>query len=111
MQLKRKKKIPRTDIIRNTDVLKLFGHAEHGMHIQPLNATCATLDCVCISSSQKATLAPVLTKAIYLVMLPAAWGNSSPFPSSVLRFARQYQSSDSKESRDEIMTVRRDKLY
>lgn len=100
MQLKRKKnnKPSRTDIIRNTDVLKLHGHAEHRMHIQPLNVTCTTLKCVCISSSQKATFALVLTKAIYLVMLPAVWGNSLPFPCSILKFARQYQFGDSKES-------------
>lgn len=72
------------------------------MHIQPLNVTCTTLKCVRISSSQKATFALVLTKAIYLVMLPAAWGKSSPFPSSVSKFARQYQFSNSKESKVEM---------
>lgn len=62
--IKKKKKTSRTDIIGNTDVLKLRGHAEQRMHIQPLNATCTTLKCVCISSAQKATFALVLTKAI-----------------------------------------------
>lgn len=101
MQLKRRK-ISRIDIIRNTDVLILRGHAEHRMNTQPLNVTCATLTRVCISSSQKATFALVLTKAVYLVMLPAALRNSSPVPSSVLKFARQYQFSDSKESKVEM---------
>lgn len=102
----KKKKNPnkpsRADIIRNTDVLKLHGHAEHRMYTQSLNVTCTTLKCMCISSSQKATFALVLTKAIYLVMLPAVWGNSLPFPRSVLKLARQYQFSDSKESKVEM---------
>lgn len=72
------------------------------MNTQPLNVTCATLTRVRISSSQKATFALVLTKAVYLVMLPAALRNSSPVPSSVLKFARQYQFSDSKESKVEM---------
>lgn len=98
--IKKKKKTSRTDTIGNADVLELRGHAEHRMHIQPPNATCTTLKYVYISSSQKATFALVLTKAIYLVLLPAAWGNSLTFPSSsVLKFARQYQFSDSKESK------------
>lgn len=107
VQLKKKNKQrtktnPRIDIIRITDVLKLRVHTELMMQSQPLNVIGTTHICMCISSSQKATFDLVQTKAISLVMLSAAPVNSSPVPSSVLNFARQYQSSDSKESKEEM---------
>lgn len=97
-----KPKIPRIDIIRITDVWKLRGHTEHRMHTRPLNVICTTHIRVCISSSQKAAFVLVQTKAISLVTLSAALVNSLPVPSSVLNFARQYQFSDSKESKEEM---------
>lgn len=72
------------------------------MQSQPLNVIGTTPICMCISSSQKATFDLMQTKAISLVALSAAPVNSLPVPSSVLNFARQYQSSDSKESKEEM---------
>lgn len=72
------------------------------MHARPLNVICMTHIRVCISSSQKAAFVLVQTKAISLVTLSAALVNSLPVPSSVLNFARQYQFSDSKESKEEM---------
>lgn len=63
------------------------------MHTQPLNVVCTTHTCVRISSSQK---------AISVVMLSASLVNNSLVHSIVLNFARQYQFSDSKESKEKI---------
>lgn len=51
----KKKKIPRINIIRITDVLKLRGYTEHRMHTQLLNVICTLHIRVCNSSSLKAT--------------------------------------------------------
>lgn len=69
---------------------------------QPLNVIYIKCICVSISSSQKAFFFLVQTKAISLVMLSASLVNSLPIPSSVLNFARQYQCSNSKESKEQM---------